>query len=589
MTPPNLRDALNKVVQSNVFGRSKRHADLLRFLAERGEAVKETVVGCDFFGRAPDYDPKADPVVRVEMRRLRERLAEYYREEGSGDVWRAEIAKGGYRVTLSGPVRVETAARTHRFGWAAMAAGLAVTAILSVAAWKWRPEPEARIGSVAVLPLSGESGSAESPALGGAITNALARIGGLRVVAPPAAARAQAKGAGDPAEIGRLLDVEGVLSGEWISGGPRARLQLRISRASDRRVIWTRTFERDVVDRFALEDEIAANVAAAIHRDLVGKRHETRPGDRAAVLAFDRGNRLMARRSAPAIREAIREFQSAVEIDAGYADGWAALANALATAPDYYHPDKGWAKAAREAAQRALSIDPRNVEAQAALGWIEFEDDVYLNRARTLLERAVELDPNHVPSRRRLGLILTFLEQFEEAEQHLRTALRLDPLSEIARVNLAELYFYMGDFRREETELRAVLAANPHFAVARIMLARALFEQGRCPEALDEATTLSTNPDAEGWRLSTASIQARCGATEIARALWRSGDAATREELALALGETLAMRAWIGRMAAQRPATVLVHSMSPDRKYLDKDPATAAIVQGLEARMRRPH
>jgi tetratricopeptide (TPR) repeat protein len=95
------RQQLDRMLGSHLFARSEQLSRLLRFLIEkhldgRDRELKESVIGVEVFGRRPDYDPKSDPIVRTEMRRLRQRLAEYYQNGGSADAVRFEVPKGGY-------------------------------------------------------------------------------------------------------------------------------------------------------------------------------------------------------------------------------------------------------------------------------------------------------------------------------------------------------------------------------------------------------------------------------------------------------------------------------------------------------------
>ena len=95
------RQQLERMLGNKVFARSEQLSRLLRFLIEthleaRDAEIKESVIGVEVFGRRPDYDPKSDPIVRTEIRRLRQRLSKYSQKEGSADAIRFEIPKGAY-------------------------------------------------------------------------------------------------------------------------------------------------------------------------------------------------------------------------------------------------------------------------------------------------------------------------------------------------------------------------------------------------------------------------------------------------------------------------------------------------------------
>src|SRR4051794_15465852 len=92
---------LERLLESKLFSRSEQLSRLLRFLVERhlegrDQEIKESVIGVEVFGRNPDYNPKFDPIVRTEARRLRARLSEYYDGEGKHDAVRIDLPKGGY-------------------------------------------------------------------------------------------------------------------------------------------------------------------------------------------------------------------------------------------------------------------------------------------------------------------------------------------------------------------------------------------------------------------------------------------------------------------------------------------------------------
>lgn len=108
--PEEVHNALARVVGSPGFVSAGRLAPFLTFVVERtlaGEPLKESIVGVEVFGRAADYDPRLDPIVRVEARRLRSRLAEYYAGPGADDPVRIDLPKGtpGARASSSGGPR----------------------------------------------------------------------------------------------------------------------------------------------------------------------------------------------------------------------------------------------------------------------------------------------------------------------------------------------------------------------------------------------------------------------------------------------------------------------------------------------------
>src|SRR5215469_10384883 len=101
MSPQQVREELDRVLSSKAFADSERHRRFLQFVVERKldgrvSEIKESVIGVEALGRNGSFDPKADPIVRVEAGRLRARLSSYYESEGKGDPIRIELPKGGY-------------------------------------------------------------------------------------------------------------------------------------------------------------------------------------------------------------------------------------------------------------------------------------------------------------------------------------------------------------------------------------------------------------------------------------------------------------------------------------------------------------
>lgn len=238
-----------QVAASQTFARTQRHRDLLLFLANRpqGEEWKETWIGHHFFGRPADYDPKIDPVVRVEVRRLRERLDQYYSGEGRLEPLRLEIPKGGYQLicipvadpaseSLDAPasqILPDAAPRPggRRVAMAAILVGAA--AICGGLFWTRFQSPQVR--SIAVPPMDIDP-AAQMPGLANDIAAALSSAGRFRVVRP--------------------ADADATLRGEAKVWNGRVKLQLRLERTRDSSLLWARTLDRDIVDPFALQEEL---------------------------------------------------------------------------------------------------------------------------------------------------------------------------------------------------------------------------------------------------------------------------------------------------------------------------------------------
>lgn len=228
---------VRKIIASRAMSRSERLARFLQFtvaetLAGNADQLKEFVVGVEVFGRTRDYDPRLDPIVRVEARRLRMKLRKYYDNEGREDRLRIEFPKGGYVPTFS-PVRPED--RT--------------------------PVPGRH--AIAVLPFSSESGS-DSTGVAETLIAALVRLETIRIVAcntPPKPNRTPR----DYARMGDQLSVDAVLEGSVrpVAQG-RVRLVVRLVDVRDGAYLWAETFERPAAEICSARDAIAAGLDYAL-------------------------------------------------------------------------------------------------------------------------------------------------------------------------------------------------------------------------------------------------------------------------------------------------------------------------------------
>src|SRR5438874_7406147 len=140
LNPEFVRTELEKIISSSGFARNERLSGFLRFVVEqelfgRGDDLKESIIGVEYFGRRPDYDVRQDSVVRNEAGKLRARLAEYYVDEGAADGLVIELPKGGYKPAFrhieKASAPVPASAGWRRRGWIWLALALAGCAIVS--------------------------------------------------------------------------------------------------------------------------------------------------------------------------------------------------------------------------------------------------------------------------------------------------------------------------------------------------------------------------------------------------------------------------------------------------------------------------
>jgi TolB-like protein len=294
LDPALVRAALERVLASPAFAGAGRLSRFLRFTVEealegRAERVKEYVLGVEVFDRSDGFDPRLDSIVRVEARRLRAKLSEYYAQDGAADPIVIQLPKGAYVPTFerrpSDPAGSSTTEHVAgdeapasggmpRAAWRSsgrlMAAALALVVIVAAGlGWTWRSRPRRPPAAVtiAVLPLVNYSGDPRQDTLAARLTDGiiseLAREPTLAVRSRTSVL--QYRDARLPLrEVARALDVEVVIEGGVVADGGNIQVNARLVSAASDRKFWAETFVGRQNDVRALEQRIARAAAVAL-------------------------------------------------------------------------------------------------------------------------------------------------------------------------------------------------------------------------------------------------------------------------------------------------------------------------------------
>jgi serine/threonine protein kinase/Tfp pilus assembly protein PilF len=374
-----------------------------------------------------------------------------------------------------------------------------------------RGEPEKpaseKVASIAVLPFANRSASADdeyfSDGLADELLNVLSKIKGLRVTARTSSLTFKGKQV-TAAEIGRALNVATLLEGSVRKAGNRIRVSVQLVQVSDSSHLWSETYDRTLEDIFAVQDDIAQSVVKELRTTLLGEAPDSDASGAAkadvARAAKGRGTNpeahrlyllarhLMDRGTREDTARAIGYLKEGLGRDPEFALGWAELSRALAR-----EPGLGWApveegyRRAREAAERALSLDPDLAEGHAQLGWIRMYYDWDFRGAEASLARALELAPGDAAVLNGVGVLARTLGRSEEAIGLFHRALEQDPLSAPSYHNLAMPLESMDRLAEGESACRKALELAPQGVGTRAYLSLTLLAQGRGEEALKEA------------------------------------------------------------------------------------------------------
>jgi len=318
--------------------------------------------------------------------------------------------------------------------------------------------------SIAVLPFVNMSGDAEneyfSDGISEEILNVLARVPELSVAARTSSFQFKGEKR-DVAEIAAQLKVRMVLEGSVRKQAERVRVTAQLIDAGTGFHLWSETYDRELKDIFAIQDEIARAIGDELKVRVLGQGDSTAAvSGTTNVEAHDvylRGLALWRMREEDELFAAIDAFERAIKADPGFAAAWGGLAIAYAVLPAYTNrlaPDETAARSL-DASQRALALDPTQPEPYLAMGNVA---GVFSGRRETgaaLLRRAIELRPSSATAHQWLGTTLVEMGELDAGIASLRRAAELDPRSLIVASNLASMLSIAG--RDEE----AIAACTP--------------------------------------------------------------------------------------------------------------------------------
>jgi serine/threonine-protein kinase len=356
--------------------------------------------------------------------------------------------------------------------------------------------------SIAVLPLVNESGDPKdeyfSDGLSEELIAALAQISGLKVIGRSSSFRFKDRKE-EPRAIGEKLGVSTLLDGTVRKQGDRVRIVAELVNAADGIQLWTRTFDRELRDIFAVQQEIAKAVAESLKVKLFGTQEnpsQIATNNVEAHNAFLQGHFHFLRRNVDDYRKAISYFDRAIELDPNYALAYAERAEAWTMSGDLTGQRPTAYPKARDDAEKAVAIAPDLAEARAALGWVRFFGEWKFADGLRELKRAKELSPTNPTANDLLARVIVYLGRIDEAERQAREAVELDPLSVATQFNLARVLFFAGKLDEADAAGRKVAELQPSSSSSHRWQVLVAFQRGDGETALREA---QLEPD-EGFR-----------------------------------------------------------------------------------------
>ena len=352
----------------------------------------------------------------------------------------------------------------------------------------------ATLESIAVLPFEVLDASPEMELLGMGMTDALiTRLSNLRSleVRPTSTILCLAPEERNPEVAGRKLRVNVVLAGTVRRAGERLRVTVQLVGVDRGSSLWAEAFDTIYDDIFSVEDAISRRIASTLELQLTRREEEriSRPAAATtkAYEAYIRGRYLWNKRTYESLGKSISSYRQALELDPASALAYAGLADAYVLLPLYGDtPPREVFPKAREAANRALGLDPDLSEAHTALAYTRFVYDRRWQEAEEGFWRALALNPNYATAHQWLSFLQAALGRFTEALDHGRRAWELDPLSRVINSDLGLVLYFSGRFEEALEQYRSTLDLEGDFAYAHFGMALAYAALGRFEEAVEE-------------------------------------------------------------------------------------------------------
>jgi serine/threonine protein kinase/tetratricopeptide (TPR) repeat protein len=421
----------------------------------------------------------------------------------------------GYLEQLSTPMLMRKKARPRRFvlRWMLLSLGTIVAIIVMLVGLNVGGLREhlfgglkpGQIQSVAVLPLENLSGDPNQEYFSDGMTDAiitnLARIGALKVISRTSVM--QYKGIKKPLpEIAKELNVDAVVEGTVLRAEGRVRITAQLIEAAADRHLWAESYEREMRNILALQNEVAQAIANKIKVTLAPEEKESfarsQPINPEAYDAYLKGCYFLLKMTPEAFQKAFEYFNQAIDKDPTYAQAYAGLSSYYRALGSFSIQayDEVFPKATA-AAEKALKMDEKITEAHLVLAYVSLTYDWDWSAAEKSYLRAMELSPNDAETRSGYAWYLMKMGRFDEAIAEGNLALKLDPLSVPISYRLGRIYYQARQYDRSIEQYHKTIEMDPHFILSYLWLSYPYAQKGMYEEAI--ATIQKWIELSRGW------------------------------------------------------------------------------------------
>lgn len=527
--------------------------------------------------------------------------------------WAFDVTPSGIEKAPEGTRAV--AARNTRNGWMLAGFGIAIAALV-VVGYFWHSHGGTRavgsnaasrdvadekttdatarvppVKSIAVLPFVDMSQAKDQEyfcdGISEEILDTLAQVEGLRVVARTSSFSFKGKNT-DVGEVARKLNVENVLEGSLRRAGNRIRITAQLINARDGFHLWSETYERELQDVFAVQDEITRSIVDALKIKLavaptLPASHNTEAHD-----LYLQGLFFSNKSDEQNLRKALDLFQRAIDKDPGSSRAWAGIAKVWDWLADAYVKPLDAYPLVKAAATKAISLDERNAEAHCWLGDAIHVLDWDIAGYEREVKRALEIDPNSAVAHLSSGMLRRHKGDWQGAIAEAEEAMKLDPLSPVGASFPVISYLRSGQLDKAIAAAHRVSELDPNYLYREPSLAIIYRESGRYDEAVavyTKAQQVTHSPNA-----GLAVTYAQMGRKEDARRILNQilEEARTRyvpgveiASIYAALGERKETFGWLERAYAEHDWTLSLIKFDPVFRSLQSDPRFADLLRRI--------
>jgi serine/threonine-protein kinase len=385
-----------------------------------------------------------------------------------------------------------------------------------------RPEAPPRVTALAVLPMENLTGNPDQEFFADGMTEALiarlARTSSLRVTSRTSVMQYKGSRKALP-EIARELGVDAVVEGSVMRAEERVRITAQLVDARRDRHLWAETYDRDLRDVLALQSEVARAIAAEISGQLVPREPTSGAGhphvDPRVYESYLRGRHAFWQVTRDSLARSRAYLLEATAADPTYAPAWAALADTYVTMGVFgFQPPREAYTRAREAAARALDLNPELSEAWNALAMITRDYDWDWSEADRLFRKAIALDPQSSFAHHMYAIQHAWLGRFDEALAGMERARALDPLNLAVNADGAYVLHLAGRYPEAIAQYRRTLEMDPGYVVALREVSASYELSGRLEEAiasLEKALARSPETSTRAWLAREHALAGRTG------------------------------------------------------------------------------